>query len=433
LGSFGEKLRKQREERGIALDAISKTTKISTRMLRALEDEHFDQLPGGVFNKGFVRAYARQVGLDAEEAISDYLAALRESQIQSQNILPDFRKPADVPAPGPSQSSPRNPDRKTGKDGDQDPQENHLRKPDLTRQNVSGNGGSNDRLQADRRKQDRRNQARSRQGRSNKKEDAVHANRSALPMPAAEIHPESSDKVPGSIPWGKLAAALLVVSAVLAFWNLRRQSHLTAASTSSAPSNPAPSAVAPAPPAVPSQQESVAAGSLKGSSKMDQPRASRAMLAATMPSGTSAPTVATHTSTTLPTVAEPPSAKSAAVRATSEPGSTASPPTAKAAVHTPVVKPPSTFTLLVRAEKTTWVTITADGKPVTQETLIAPAHTSVRASREIVVKTGNAGGISFVLSGKEIPAQGLDGEARTYIFDGSGMKVSAGESPNTAR
>ena len=49
MGAFGEKLRKQREQRGIELDAISNTTKISTRMLRALEEEHFDQLPGGVF------------------------------------------------------------------------------------------------------------------------------------------------------------------------------------------------------------------------------------------------------------------------------------------------------------------------------------------------------------------------------------------------
>jgi hypothetical protein len=93
VGAFGEKLRKQREQRGIELDAISNTTKISTRMLRALEDEHFDQLPGGVFNKGFVRAYARLVGLDEEEAITDYLTALRESQIQAQSILPDFRSP----------------------------------------------------------------------------------------------------------------------------------------------------------------------------------------------------------------------------------------------------------------------------------------------------------------------------------------------------
>src|SRR6202046_2730730 len=91
LGTFGEKLRKQREQRGIALDAISNTTKISPRMLRAIEEEHFDQLPGGVFNKGFVRAYARIVGLDEDEAVTDYLAALRENQVLSQTILPNFR------------------------------------------------------------------------------------------------------------------------------------------------------------------------------------------------------------------------------------------------------------------------------------------------------------------------------------------------------
>src|ERR1700685_1497391 len=96
VGVFGEKLRKQREQRGLELDAISNTTKISTRMLRALEDEHFDQLPGGVFNKGFVRAYARQVGLDEDEAVADYLAALREGQIHA--IQPDFRQP---PSPTP--------------------------------------------------------------------------------------------------------------------------------------------------------------------------------------------------------------------------------------------------------------------------------------------------------------------------------------------
>ncbi|MGA7170523.1 MAG: helix-turn-helix transcriptional regulator, partial [Candidatus Sulfotelmatobacter sp.] len=105
MGSFGEKLRRQRELRGLSLEAISTTTKIGTRMLRAIEDEHFDQLPGGVFNKGFVRAYARQVGLDEEEAVTDYLTALRESQIQSQNLLPNFRNGRSANEP-----DPRNPE-----------------------------------------------------------------------------------------------------------------------------------------------------------------------------------------------------------------------------------------------------------------------------------------------------------------------------------
>ena len=79
--------------------------------------------------------------------------------------------------------------------------------------------------------------------------------------------------------------------------------------------------------------------------------------------------------------------------------------------------------MLIRAEKTTWVQITSDGKPVAHETLIAPAHTSVRATREIVVKAGNAAGISFQLNGKEIPAQGAEGEVKTYVFDPSTVRV----------
>jgi hypothetical protein len=86
-------------------------------------------------------------------------------------------------------------------------------------------------------------------------------------------------------------------------------------------------------------------------------------------------------------------------------------------------KPPAIFTLLIRAEKTTWVSITADGNPVAEETLIAPAHTSVHATREVVVKTKNAAGISFVLGGREIPVQGSEGEAKTYIFNASTVRV----------
>src|ERR1700739_2996420 len=89
VGAFGEKLRRQREQRGLALEAISSTTKISTRMLRALEDEHFDQLPGGIFNKGFVRAYARHLGLDEDQTVSDYLAASGDAP-PAKNLEPQI-------------------------------------------------------------------------------------------------------------------------------------------------------------------------------------------------------------------------------------------------------------------------------------------------------------------------------------------------------
>src|ERR1700745_3800506 len=88
MGSFGDRLKKQREQRSISLDDISVSTKIGTRMLRALEEEKFDQLPGGIFNKGFVRAYARHVGLDEEQTLTDYLAALGEAQQLAAPVQP---------------------------------------------------------------------------------------------------------------------------------------------------------------------------------------------------------------------------------------------------------------------------------------------------------------------------------------------------------
>jgi cytoskeletal protein RodZ len=70
--SLGARLKREREKRKISLEEISLSTKIGTRFLVAIEDEHFDQLPGGIFNKGFVKAYARSVGVDEAEAVAEY-------------------------------------------------------------------------------------------------------------------------------------------------------------------------------------------------------------------------------------------------------------------------------------------------------------------------------------------------------------------------
>jgi cytoskeleton protein RodZ len=78
MGAFGDRLRREREMRGITLDEITESTKIARRHLEALEGEHFDQLPGSVFNKGFVRAYARFLGIDEDQAVADYTAASNE-------------------------------------------------------------------------------------------------------------------------------------------------------------------------------------------------------------------------------------------------------------------------------------------------------------------------------------------------------------------
>ena len=94
LPSFGEKLKLEREKRKISLEQISSSTKIGTRMLQALEEDKFNQLPGGVFNKGFVRAYARVVGLDEDQAVADYLEASGE-----------MPRPAPVPRDAPAHDS----------------------------------------------------------------------------------------------------------------------------------------------------------------------------------------------------------------------------------------------------------------------------------------------------------------------------------------
>ncbi len=75
MASFGAQLKREREKQGLTLEQISLSTKIGTRMLRALEEEHLDQLPGGIFNKGFIRAYARCLHMDEEQAIAEYMAA----------------------------------------------------------------------------------------------------------------------------------------------------------------------------------------------------------------------------------------------------------------------------------------------------------------------------------------------------------------------
>src|SRR6267378_1300583 len=73
---FGTRLKRERELRGITLDDVSLSTKIGKHFLSALEEERFDQLPGGIFSKGFVRAYARHLGIDEEQAVADYLSAI---------------------------------------------------------------------------------------------------------------------------------------------------------------------------------------------------------------------------------------------------------------------------------------------------------------------------------------------------------------------
>src|SRR6476620_4718264 len=71
MSSVGEMLRRERLRTGLDLERISQETKISVRMLELIEKDRFQQLPGAVFARSFVRQYARALGLDEEEVVRE--------------------------------------------------------------------------------------------------------------------------------------------------------------------------------------------------------------------------------------------------------------------------------------------------------------------------------------------------------------------------
>jgi cytoskeletal protein RodZ len=88
MASFGEKLRLEREMRGVSLREIADGTKISVRFLQALEEDRTDVLPGGLFPRAFVRQYAIQLGLDAERLVADFALAHAEEPVEKRSAAP---------------------------------------------------------------------------------------------------------------------------------------------------------------------------------------------------------------------------------------------------------------------------------------------------------------------------------------------------------
>jgi len=77
-GTFGEHLRREREMRGVSLQEVAQATRIGPRFLEALESERWQDLPGGVFNRGFLRSIARYLGLDEEALVAEYAQATND-------------------------------------------------------------------------------------------------------------------------------------------------------------------------------------------------------------------------------------------------------------------------------------------------------------------------------------------------------------------
>src|SRR5215203_3338442 len=74
--TLGEKLRQAREERGISVSEVAEQTRISPHYLDSIENDDYRTLPGGIFNKGFVKSYAKYVGIDEQEALQDYTSLI---------------------------------------------------------------------------------------------------------------------------------------------------------------------------------------------------------------------------------------------------------------------------------------------------------------------------------------------------------------------
>ena len=85
MEDFGSYLKSERELRGVPLEEISATTKIHIRFLQALEDNQFNDLPGEVFIKGYIRSYAKVIGSNENEMLSAYDEAMKEPSSNKKN------------------------------------------------------------------------------------------------------------------------------------------------------------------------------------------------------------------------------------------------------------------------------------------------------------------------------------------------------------
>jgi cytoskeletal protein RodZ len=92
MSDLGGRLKQARLAKGVSLRDIATATKISVVALEALERNDYSRLPGGIFSRAFVRAYALAVGLEPEAAVSEFLVefARYESEAEHSAKRPDI-------------------------------------------------------------------------------------------------------------------------------------------------------------------------------------------------------------------------------------------------------------------------------------------------------------------------------------------------------
>jgi cytoskeleton protein RodZ len=283
LASFGERLKRTRENKKMSLDDVARATKINTRMLAALEEGKFDQLPGGVFNKGFVRTYARHLEINEEQAVRDYTAATGSVAVAVKSEDAELRAIAD-------------------------------------------------------------------------RKDKERAGR-----------PRSQ-----GIPWGLIAVFLLVLALGLSVWGFLTRERVN------------------------SEQAHVGLPRTSADDLHDQRHAGSSDSAATP----LMPTEVAHTQT---------------IADTTDDGAAGTPQPASSA---PIV-------LVISAREDSWLAIVADGQPSFQDTLTAGRTQSISAQNEVVLKSGNIGGLDINFNGSKLPLQGGDSEVKTLTFTPTGFKDSS--------
>ena len=92
MDTVGHVLKKRRELRGMSIEEASRATRIPVSSLERLEDDRFDDLPGEVFVRGFLRAYSKCIGLPTEEIVAMYSATRRVAYVTPIPVTSPIQK-----------------------------------------------------------------------------------------------------------------------------------------------------------------------------------------------------------------------------------------------------------------------------------------------------------------------------------------------------
>src|ERR1700733_6226470 len=476
VGIFGEKFREERERRGFTLDDISNVTKINSRMLQAIEQEQFDVLPGGVFNKGFIRATAKVLGFNPEDAITGYLSALRQAQLDPQALAVDQPLPPRTTAGAIKQAMPTVPVADASRVVEKTAPPASLKwttiKP-VASPIISQPSAS---IPSPREE--------SPQPSPTLQVSAKPESSAPLPPVAPDIiRPATTQPPPLWIPPSPVSPPPISRPSAS-----KMSDSPTPAEASRAPSpSHAPPSIpreeAQHPQAAPIQQPSLrilidepAAEPRPPNNALPEPQKKYAAAAGVLAAqkagaaswkipalilafaaivivallanrsprhvtvqsaepaqSNSAPAPQTSPATnaakqTLPSPAAAPAptdpAKSRAIASAVNPS-----PLPAAALPAPNHRPakavaPPPFRVGISAVENCSISITADGELVARENLIAPANTSVRASHEIVVQVSNPAAISFRWNDRSVAPQGTEAQgAKTFVFDNNGLRT----------